>query len=104
MEVIFPTGERLPVGSGTMQEGQPVLFGIRPEHFRLGRDGGLGVEVVVVEPTGADTQVYCRFQDQEVTATLRDRTEVRPGDRITLVPDTGRAHLFDTESGRRLSA
>ena len=34
-----------------------VLYGIRPEHLRAGDRQGLPVEVVVVEPTGADTQL-----------------------------------------------
>jgi multiple sugar transport system ATP-binding protein len=100
-EVVFGNDERLPArGGAALQEGQPVLYGVRPEHFAVG-SGGLPVEVVVVEPTGADTQLYCRFMEREVTATLRDRTNVRPGDRITLVPDVNRAHLFDAENGRR---
>ena len=66
-----------------------MLYGIRPEHWAVAASGGLPVEVIVVEPTGADTQIYCRFIEQEVTATIRDRTNVRPGDRITLVPDPG---------------
>jgi multiple sugar transport system ATP-binding protein len=84
----------------SLKDGQPVLYGIRPEHLAVG-SGGLPVEVIVVEPTGADTQLYCRFNEQEVTATIRDRTDVRPGDRITLVPDAARVHVFDAENGRR---
>ena len=34
----------------------------------------------------------------------RDRTDCRPGDRIDLVPDLARAHVFDTASGQRLTA
>ncbi len=101
MAVTFANGERLAVrDGGALKEGQPVLYGIRPEHLSVG-SGGIPVEVIVVEPTGADTQLYCRFMEQEVTATIRDRTNVRPGDRITLVPDAGRVHLFDAENGRR---
>jgi len=101
LDVLFPNGERVATRAGTaLSEGQPVLYGIRPEHLTVGA-GGLPVEVIVVEPTGADTQLYCKFIEQEVTATIRDRTNVRPGDRITLVPDAGRAHLFDAENGRR---
>ena len=105
LEVSFPNGERVQTPNGAaLQDGQPVLFGIRPEHWAVAASGGLSVEVVVVEPTGADTQLYCRFMEHEVTATLRDRTNVRPGDRITLTPEPGRAHLFDTVSGKRLAA
>ena len=103
-EVVFANGVRQPTRTGSaLPEGRPVLYGIRPEHLAVGT-GGLPVEVVVVEPTGADTQLYCRFMEKEVTATIRDRTNVRPGDRITLVPDAGRAHLFDAENGRRAAA
>jgi len=85
-------------------DGQPVLYGIRPEHCSIGNGAGLPVEVVVVEPTGADTQLYCRVNGQEVTATIRDRTSCRAGDRVVLAPDLARAHLFDAQSGARLAA
>jgi multiple sugar transport system ATP-binding protein len=105
LEIAFANDDRVQTPDGVaLQEGQPVLYGIRPEHWAVGSTGGLNVEVVVVEPTGADTQLYCRFMEHDVTATIRDRTHVRPGDRITLVPDSGRAHLFDTVSGKRLAA
>jgi multiple sugar transport system ATP-binding protein len=84
-------------------DGREVLYGLRPEHCTLGTSG-LPVEVVVVEPTGADTQLYCRFRGQEVTATIRDRTDCRPGDRVHLAPDLAKAHLFDATSGARLAA
>jgi multiple sugar transport system ATP-binding protein len=97
-------GVALPLPVGTQAaDGQAVLYGLRPEHCLLASDG-LPVEVVVVEPTGADTQLYCRFAGREVTVTLRERAECHPGDRIYLAPDLGRAHLFDAASGKRLAA
>ncbi len=94
----------LPLPRGARADaGQPVLYGIRPEHFSLGATG-VPVEVIVVEPTGADTQLYCRFNGQEVTATIRDRADCHPGDRIHLAPDLARAHVFDAASGKRLVA
>jgi multiple sugar transport system ATP-binding protein len=100
----FGDGVTLPAPGGARAvDGQPVLFGLRPEHCALGASG-LPVQVVVVEPTGADTQLYCRFDGREVTATIGDRTNCRPGDRINLAPDFGRAHLFDAASGLRLVA
>jgi multiple sugar transport system ATP-binding protein len=94
----------LPVPAGASAgDGRDVLYGLRPEHCALGATG-LPVEVVVVEPTGADTQLYCRFQGQDLTATIRDRTDCRPGDRVHLAPDLTRAHLFDAASGARLAA
>jgi len=102
--VEFGDGVVLPAPEGARaDDGQPVLYGLRPEHCALGT-AGLPVQVVVVEPTGADTQLYCRFNGQEVTATIGDRTNCRPGDRINLAPDLGRAHLFDAATGSRLVA
>jgi len=103
--VVFADGATLPLPNGARAtDGQPVMYGIRPEHCALTGVGGLPSEVVVVEPTGADTQLYCRFNGQEVNAMVRDRVDCRPGDRIALTPDLGRAHLFDAASGMRLAA
>jgi multiple sugar transport system ATP-binding protein len=100
--VEFGDGIALPLPEDARAgEGQQILYGLRPEHCALGASG-LPVEVVVVEPTGADTQLYCRFRGQEVTATIGDRTNCRPGDRINLAPDASRAHLFDAAGGQRL--
>jgi len=105
MRVTFDGGATLPLPKGARaDDGQAVLYGIRPEHCSISPSGGLPCEVVVVEPTGADTQLYCRFNKQEITATIKDRTNCRPGDRIHLVPDLARAHIFDAAGGRRLVA
>jgi multiple sugar transport system ATP-binding protein len=82
-------------------DGQRVLFGIRPEHLALAGDG-LPADVIVVEPTGADTQLYCEVGGADVNVVLRDRTETRAGDRVRLAPDLTKFHLFDAASGRRI--
>ncbi len=104
-QAVFAGGAALPLPpDATASDGQAVLYGMRPEHCSLTGNGGLPAEVVVVEPTGADTQLYCRIGGQDVTATIRDRTHCRAGDRIVLAPDLARAHVFDAASGRRLAA
>jgi multiple sugar transport system ATP-binding protein len=85
-------------------DGTLVTIGVRPEHFALDEAHGAPAEVIVVEPTGADTQLYCRFNGQELTSVVRDRVPCRAGDRVGLVPDLSRAHLFDAASGTRLAA
>ncbi|MGH6622816.1 MAG: ABC transporter ATP-binding protein [Burkholderiaceae bacterium] len=104
--VEFEDKATLPLPTNARAEnGQRVLYGIRPEHFSVnGGSAGLAAEVIVVEPTGADTQLYCRHHEQELTATIRDRTDCRPGDRVVLSPDLGHAHLFDAATGVRLVA
>src|SRR5450755_2770111 len=100
----FVGGVTLPVPHGaTAVDGQNVLYGMRPEHCSLAQGGGLPADVVVVEPTGADTQLYCRFNGQELTSLVRDRVSCQPGDKIGLQPDLARAHLFDAASGARLT-
>jgi multiple sugar transport system ATP-binding protein len=103
--VEFDGGIRLPLPtSARASDGQPVLYGMRPEHCVLAPGGGLPAEVVVVEPTGADTQLFCRFNGQELTSLVRDRVSCRAGDHVALAPDVDRAHLFDAKSGVRLVA
>jgi multiple sugar transport system ATP-binding protein len=95
-----------PPGSGG-SDGQPVIFGTRPEHLALssaGQSGGIPTQVAVVEPTGADTFVSCRHAGKELSVVFHDRHAFAPGSTIHLQPDTERAHLFDAGSGRRLAA
>jgi multiple sugar transport system ATP-binding protein len=86
-------------------DGQKVIYGTRPEHMELtGGSDGVATEVVVVEPTGADTQIFSKIAGVEVTSVFRDRHAFRPGEIIRLRPDASRAHLFDAASGTRLAA
>jgi len=102
--VEFGAGVTLPLPhSARAADGQRVLYGIRPEHCMLS-DAGLPAEVVVVEPTGADTQLYCRFNSQELNSLVRDRVTCRAGDRVALAPDLAHAHVFDAATGARLTA
>jgi multiple sugar transport system ATP-binding protein len=90
-------------GNVAAEEGQQVVLGARPEHLTLAPEGqGLPATVVVVEPTGADTQVFAKIGESEVTAVFRERHEFRAGDAIRLMPDHERTHLFDAGSGKSL--
>jgi multiple sugar transport system ATP-binding protein len=95
-------GGRVPAPSSSAGDGARVVYGVRPEHLAPAREGGLEVEVVVVEPTGADTQVLSRAGKAEVVAVFRERHALAPGQRLRLAPDPGKAHLFDAETGARL--
>jgi multiple sugar transport system ATP-binding protein len=96
-------GGHVAVAAGA--DGQRVLCGVRPEHFALAAaESAVSGQVVVIEPTGADTQVVCRMGDTDVVAMVRDRVACRPGERVGLVPDAARIHVFDATSGARLAA
>jgi multiple sugar transport system ATP-binding protein len=79
-----------------------LTLGVRPEHFMID-DAGVPAEVIVVEPTGADTQVYCKVAGSDVTVVSRERHGFKPGDRIALQPQPGKTYLFDSASGKRLA-
>ena len=104
-QVELNDGTRLdapPLAAGS--DGQPVVFGARPEHLALADSGGIPAKVVVMEPTGMDTFVACRHGGVELSAVFRERHDFAPGSTIHLLPDRQRAHLFDAESGLRLAA
>ena len=70
----------------------------------VGTSEGLDGEVVVVEPTGAETLVVTRVAGQDLHAIFRERHQLNPGARITLAPDLGAVHVFDKATGQRMSA
>ncbi len=92
------------VASSGAAEGQPVVFGTRPEHLTLTDAGGIAARVVVMEPTGMDTFVACRHEGADLSAVFRERHDFAPGSTIHLLPDLQRAHLFDSSTGQRLAA
>jgi len=96
------SGTRVSIGPRQgLAEGQKVIFGARPEHLQLGK-AGLKLQVAVVEPTGSETHVISRFDDQEVVAVFRERHEFKAGQEITLCPVPEQVHLFDAETGTRI--
>ena len=90
---------RIPPGA----EGKALTLGVRPEHFLIAPDG-VPVEVVVVEPTGSETQVNVKNGAQEVVCLFRDRVSAKPGETIRVTPNPAAVHLFDVETGKRLTA
>jgi multiple sugar transport system ATP-binding protein len=98
-------GLKLPVGAApASSDGRPVVYGVRPEHFQL-TPSGVPVEVVVVEPTGSETQVVVRGGGghQEMVCVFRERVTAGPGETIHIQPNPSLVHLFDQETGQRLT-
>ncbi|MGR3343470.1 MAG: ABC transporter ATP-binding protein [Paracoccaceae bacterium] len=83
-------------------DGQQVIVGVRPEHLDMA-DAGLQATVSVVEPTGAETHVVLKFGDQELVAVFKERHAFKPGQVIHLRPKVEFVHVFDPESGKRLT-
>ncbi|MFB9985472.1 ABC transporter ATP-binding protein [Mesorhizobium kowhaii] len=83
------------------QDGQAVVYGVRPEHLEIHPDG-VPAKISVVEPTGSETLVFLRFGEGEMVALFRERHDFKPGDTLKLKPRLDQIHLFDAETGKRL--
>jgi multiple sugar transport system ATP-binding protein len=95
---------RWPVAAGAGgRDGEAVSYGIRPEHLAIGGPGeAVQAEVVVVEPTGAETELVIRAGEAQLVLVTSGRPQVEPGQRIGLAIDPAMVHLFDRASGIRL--
>jgi multiple sugar transport system ATP-binding protein len=99
-----PNGVKLPLRAATAaSDGRPAIYGIRPEHFTIADDGA-EAEIVVVEPTGSETQVFAKLGGEEIVAVFRERHQFNPGEKVRLKPDPMLVHLFDEATGKRLNA
>jgi multiple sugar transport system ATP-binding protein len=100
---VTEVGLRLPLkGAPAGSHGRPAIYGIRPEDFVIDGANGLPAEVVVVEPTGAETQVCARLGGEKIIGVFRERLTVGPGDTLPLAPNPRFVHLFDAKDGRRI--
>jgi len=92
------------------EAGRAVLLGVRPEHLTLVSDrnnADIELKVTAVETLGADTLAHGHPADAtrpggELIARLPGGTHVSEGDVLPLAIDAGMAHLFDTDTGRRI--
>jgi multiple sugar transport system ATP-binding protein len=91
----------LPAGI-ELAEGDRLTYGVRPEHLSIA-PGGVVAEIVVVEPTGAETHVLLQTGASQITAVLRERLDVGPGARLPIAPDLKHIHLFDPRTQARIS-
>jgi multiple sugar transport system ATP-binding protein len=94
------------VGLGTNGK----VVGFRPEHVDIAGEGeseGIAARVDVVEDIGADAYVFCSADVDGEQTRLVARSDVRQaprqGAQVALRPRKEEAHLFDSESGERLT-
>jgi multiple sugar transport system ATP-binding protein len=86
-----------------------VTVGVRPEAWHIvGPDEpGLPVTVLLVEELGSDAYLYGTSQepgnDQEIVVRLDKKHDYPKGSTVLLATDAEHIHVFDTDSGDRLS-
>ncbi|MDN5788125.1 ABC transporter ATP-binding protein [Pseudorhodobacter sp.] len=98
----LPDLSELPLGRQIATAGAEVTVGLRPEHLFL-TESGWPAEAVVIEPTGSETQITARASGKTFRILVRGRTEVKPGQSITLGFDPQHLHVFSTAIGKRAS-
>ena len=97
-------GHSWPVGQiGSGKDGQLVHYGIRPGDIGItNASSGIAAQVIVVEPTGAETELLLQVGDEKFVVVLHGRTAAKPDDIVGLKIDGAKAHMFDQVSGKRL--
>lgn len=86
-----------------------VTVGVRPEAWRVvsESEGGLPVKVTVVEELGADAYVYgtsgVEGTPHDIIVRINGRQNVQKGETLYVTTDPNQVHVFDTDTGERLS-
>jgi len=85
-----------------------VTIGVRPEDVIVSTTGnGLPVEVDLVEELGADGYLYghteVKGERVDIVVRVDGRSHPNAGDKVFVTPEPHHVHVFDTESGLRLT-
>ncbi len=84
-------------------DGQTVHFGVRPTDITLSASGsGIPAKVIVVEPTGAETELLLEVDGAQLVVVMHGRTNVQPEDVVHLEITAEKTHVFDSNSEKRL--
>ena len=101
----------LPVPAATLAAttGSTATLGVRPEDLVVGPAGGPGIQVQIdlVEELGADGYLYGHIAGAseriEIVSRVDGRNHPVAGEVVTLTPNASHLHLFDAETGLRVS-
>jgi multiple sugar transport system ATP-binding protein len=98
---VSDSGLELPIPPANVRDGMEITYGVRPEHIEIG-EGGIPVNVVVVEPTGSETQVFAKAGKDLIDAIVKDRIRARHGEQVLFRIDPANVHLFDRKTTMRV--
>lgn len=85
--------------------GKTVICGVRPEHIsddvveiEKAHTGVIETNVEVVELMGAETYLYLSNGTQTITARVEPNTPARVGDKIKILININKIHIFDKDT------
>ena len=105
-----PYEEVCKIDNSYLDGSKPVIFGIRPEHLEISKDGkGLKFIVTNVERLGNETILYGKLGDEVgefsvkdegngIVVKLVDSDEIAVGDVLNAEPKMNKLHFFDAET------
>ncbi len=94
----------LPPGLATrLEDGRPVVVGVRPEHLTITTDGPLEHKVRGVEWLGHECLVFGSVGSAPVVVRQTGMSTLQPGGTAHLAVDPADVHLFDTDTTVRLA-
>jgi len=90
-DAFWPIPENLGVSLGS-----DVFYGVRPTDMYLStEDHGITAKVIVVEPTGAETELLLKVGEDQITLVVQGRVNLKPDESVFLNTNTEKIHLFD---------
>ena len=97
-------GTRWPVPAhAEARDGQAVHYGIRPGDICRLAGAGIAAKVIVVEPTGAETELLLRGGRAQLVVVMHGRTDGQPDETVHLAIDAAQGARVRQASGQRLS-
>jgi ABC-type sugar transport system ATPase subunit len=99
-------GGRVPVPPGLatrLEEGQPVVVGVRPEHLHVTGDGPVEHKVRAVEWLGHECLVFGSIGEAPVVVRQTGMARLDTGGTARLAVDPADVHVFDPGTEQRLA-
>ena len=96
-EVVLPSGARMRIpAAGSVQPGDKLTLGIRPEALRPDADGPIAGTVQIVERLGGLTLLHVAAEGRsDMTVQIEGSAATRAHEPIRLLADAAACHLFD---------
>jgi ABC-type sugar transport system ATPase subunit len=99
-------GGHVPVPPGlgaSLDDGRPVVVGVRPEHLVLAADGPVEQKVRAVEWLGHECLVFGTIGETPVVVRQAGMAPIDAGGTTRLTVDPANVHLFDPDTTDRLT-